>query len=75
MIWAGTARLIKGTMCLFCSCVPEGIFKKYTLKLLKVKEFILTVGKHGKKELTGTTDNFKRTALHLVVKEGFDVLA
>jgi hypothetical protein len=33
------------------------------------------VGKNGKSDLITTTDNFKRTALHLAVKEGFDVLA
>lgn len=40
-----------------------------------MKEFILTAGKQGKRELVSITDNFKRTALHLAVKEGFDVLA
>lgn len=33
------------------------------------------MGKKGKSELISTTDNFKRTALHLAVKESFDVLA
>ena len=40
-----------------------------------MKEFIFTIGRKGKDELASTTDNCKRTALHLAVKEGFDVLA
>lgn len=34
-----------------------------------------SLGKTNKSELVNTTDNFKRTALHLAVREGFDVLA
>ena len=41
----------------------------------KVKEFIFNVGKASKSELINLTDNFKRNAVHLAVREGFDVLA
>jgi hypothetical protein len=32
-------------------------------------------GKSNRNDLVNTTDNFKRTALHLAVREGYDVLA
>lgn len=42
---------------------------------MKVKGLISCVNRESKPELYSTVDNFKRTALHLAVKENFDILA
>lgn len=34
-----------------------------------------SVNAESKKELFSTVDNFKRSGLHIAVKEGYDVLA
>ena len=41
----------------------------------QVKEFIVTMGSSGKVDLLRVTDNFKRSPLHLAVKEGYDVVS
>ena len=42
---------------------------------MQVKDFIRCQNAESKVEMAATTDNFKRNALHIAVKEGYDVLA
>ena len=48
--------------------LQSGRHRKGTFPVSQVKDFMSTMGSNAKADLAETTDNFKRTALHLAIK-------